>query len=637
MIFRKYGQFLEMQRIDENLKMARKYLGVTTKQGVEEDIVKKNQEIRTLTKSSSFEEAKAARAQKAELEEKLTRVAVLDKIVEMLGQSRQAWIYPFTKFYFEAFEDNMTEAARLAELSQLLADLNELDKKHLLGELPMVKANPGAGLANYADVVPADDTPENRRNGLERLTDDIRDTKLLLVVNKFISELPGQFVVKNPQRSDFGATVPSFKEAARKATGRIKDQIREIALAFDELSDNPADKNALQKIFFWGCKRYRTLNDVINHAYEYIKSSGVSDVAALRVKIYEACERFGFANGAEIVYDENGLVVFEVKSFQANQLINAKTRHCIKDTYSQWENYVSADRNFNKQYYIWNFNVSTASNEHIIGLTVEPEYKIRAAHFKDDASVGDIKRYVRNNLKINFEEVFLPMNPTEIEAKRKRVEANKELVKPDLSLDRAKACIADGGDPNAKDGTPLENAVKANNHELAELLIKSGAKPTIGRPMDHARSLKIIALLKSNGAEITEAVISNAVEDPEAIKYLLSEGNLDPNEPYKNGVPESVPVRAAIRKGALESLKLMIEAGGEVYPRRFLAIRQAYTHGHLEVANYLIDQVKKKGLKIDQELMDEFISSIEMSSKIKEAQKKKIIASAKEQLKQILK
>jgi hypothetical protein len=636
MIFRKYSEFMDMQRIDENLKAARKYLGVSTKQAIEQDIDKKNQEIRQKTKDTDFEGAKAARAEKLALEEQLAKVDILDKIVAMLGPSRQAWIYSFVKFYYDCFEDSMYDTQRIESLKEVLADLGELDKKHLLGELPMIKANPGAGLANYADVVASDDTPENKRNGLERLIDDIRDTMVLLTVNKFISELPGQFTVKNPQAKDFGVTVPSFKEAARKSAGRLKDQIREIAIAFDELSENPKDKQALQKIFFWGCKRYRTINEVVSKAYEYIKSSGVGDVAALRLKIYEACEKYGMNNGAEIVYDEGGICVFEVKSFQANVLINAKTKHCIKDSYSQWESYVSADRLYNKQYYIWDFNVNPAAKEHIIGLTVEPAYKIRAAHFKGDEAVHDIKAYVRKNLKINFEEVFLPMTDGEIEVKKKRVEANKVIVDEKLTIEKATKAIEDGADPNTRDGKPLMNAVTADKVELVEYLIKAGAKPTIGRPMDHAKSLKVIALLHKNGCEITDNVISNCINDADAVKYLIEEGNLDPNGPYDGGQPSGMPVRAAIRAGALESLKLMIAAGGEVHYRRNLGLRQAFVHGHLDVARYIIDHMKSKKLTISKDNADEIIESAETSSKVRDAGKrKKVISDAVKMLAEI--
>jgi hypothetical protein len=639
MIFRKYSEFLDTHRIDESLKAARKYLNVSTAQAIQQEIAHKRGDIVKFTKAKDFEQAKAAKDESKALEEQLSKVEVLDKIVQMLGPSRQAWIYAFTKFYFECFVDNLEEEQRLEALRQVMNDLNELDKRQLFAQLPLVKANPGAGLTNYADVVPADDTPENRRHGLERLTDDIRDTMVLLTVNKFIAELPGQFTVKNERAKDFGTTVPSFKDAARNATGRQKEQIKEIAVAFDELSDSPKDKHALQKVFFWGCKRYRTLNELISKAYEYIQSSGVGDIAALRLKIYEACERFGQANGAEIVYDEGGVCVFEVRSFQANVLINAKTKHCIKDHYSHWDSYVSADTNFNKQYYIWDFNVNSADSKHIIGVTVEPEFRIRAAHMKMDENItSSIKKYVKDNLGIKFEDVFLPMTPTEIEMKKKRIAANKVMLKDPLTVEEADQAIKDGADPNTREGKPLENAVKANKLELAEFLIKVGAKATIGRPMDHAETVKMIALLKSNGAEITDAAIENSVGDPEAVRFLLEEGNLDPNEPYPEGQPEAKPVRAAIRKGSLESVKLLIAAGGEVYMRRFLAIRQAFEHGHLDIARFLIDHIKSKNLSIDQNIYDETIDRIEIAGKVRDKRKlKKVIEEAKKMLAEVLK
>ena len=365
----------------------------------------------------------------------------------------------------------------------------------------------------------------------------------------------------------------------------------------------------------------------------------MKDVAELRVKIYEACERFGQANGAEIVYDEGGICIFEVRSFQANVLLNAKTKHCIKDNYHHWEYYVSADTNFNKQYYIWDFNVNPASPYHIIGVTVEPEYKIRAAHLKGDEDfASQIKKYVKKTYGIMFEDVFHPMNPTEIELKKKRIAANKAIVDEKLTVDKAEQAIKDGADPNTKDGKPLENAAKADNLELAELLIKMGAKPTIGTPIDQAKTLKMLALLISNGAEVTESAISNSIGDPEAVKFLIEKGNLDPNSPYDEGRPTGVPIRVAVRKGSLESVKVLVEAGGVVWPRKFLAIRQAFEYGHVDIARYMIDLAKSKGQTIDKTVFDSHIKHINNSNKVRDKRKKaKVVEQAKEMLMELVK
>ena len=639
MIYRSYREFMDWERVDENLKMARSFLGVTTTQAAQDQIADKAKEVVKLVKASDFEGAKAAKAEKALLEENLTKARVLEFIVRLLGAKRQVWIYPFTKFYFECFDENLTERQRMDALfgvtdsdePNLLSELERLDQARLMSELPLVKANPGAGLNNYANVVP---TKDNQKNGLERLTDDIRDTMVLLTVNKFIQELPGQFVVKNINARDIGVTVPSFKESARKATGRLKEQIREVAISFETLSEVADNNKALQKVFFWGCKRYRTLHDVISHAYEYIESCSVGDVAALMLKIHDACAMYGMANGAEIVYEKDGLVIFEVKSFHANKLINAKTGHCIKDSYYQWENYVSADTNFNKQYYIWNFNVSSASNDHIIGLTVEPQYRIRAAHYKDDKPVRDIKEYVRNVLKLNFEEIFLPMNPTEIEIKKKRINANKVLVEENLSLADAQAAVADGGDPNAKDGKPLENAVIAKNHGLVEFLIKSGATPTIGKAMSFAEDLKTVAILIKNGGVLTEEITRKLIVDPKAVKFLLDEAGLNPNAPVIKGEPTSRPLRSAIEAGAVESVKILLDAGTEVYPRDHLALRYAFRYNHLDIAQLIIDNIKSKKLKIDDYIVELIIEDIDYLS-LKDHQKAKIKAKVLEMVSDI--
>ena len=154
-------------------------------------------------------------------------------------------------------------------------------------------------------------------------------------------------------------------------------------------------------------------------------------------------------------------------------------------------------------------------------------------------------------------------------------------------------------------------------------MVGIGEYATIGKPMDQAKSLKVIAVLNKNGAEITDTVIANCIGDHEAVKYLIDQGNLDPNGPYDSGEPQGMPVRAAIRANALESLKLMIEAGGEVHYRRNLGLRQAFVHGHLEVARFIVDHMKSKGLTISNTNAAEIIENIETSSKVRDAAKRK--------------
>lgn len=583
MIIRKYSKFLDAKLINENLEAARTYL----RKRILEEEKKKNPELKfTLADLKTYQ--KGSRTSRLPVAEKLLAVDNDPQFVKLreILKDNQGWLFSFTKFLFE-------DGATLEELQSLINRIREKSPE----DTKLLKP-----ADSYASITR---TPQDNRNGYEHLIDDLNEVEKNRLVLNWIRTLPGDFVVKNENRPDFGKQVPSFKRAAREATGKQKEQIREIAIAFNELSEDPEVRKALLRVFASNCLRYRTLTEVISEAYIYIEASSKRTIQELLLNIDEANIKFGFINGAEIVLIKDDIVVFEVKSYQANKLINSSTKHCIKDVYSQWENYVSGENNFNKQYYIWDFTKSPADVLSIIGVTVEPKWKIRAAHSKNDADMKSIiVSYINNELDIDFKKYFLPMSPSEVDQKKKRIEANKEIVKPGLSLDDAKRLIEDGADPNIKEGKPLENAVKSNDIELISFLLDKGAKPTIGRPMRFARNFETIALLIKNGAQLEDRTIDSCVEDIEAVKFFLKNG-LDPNN------NNSAAVVSAIRKNAVESLRLLLEVGGEVYLRYWRALKIALAIGNEEVISILFNHLKRKRQKIDIETEKDIIDHIQ--------------------------
>ena len=583
MIIRKYSQFLDTKLINENLEAARTYL----RKRILEEEKKKNPELNfTLADLKNYQ--KGSRTGRLPVAEKMLAVDNDPKFVKLreILKDNQGWLFSFTKFLYE-------DGATLEELQSLINRIREKSPE----DTKLLKP-----ADSYASITR---TPQDNRTGYEHLIDDLNEVEKNRLVLNWIRALPGDFVVKNENRPDFGKQVPSFKRAAREATGKQKEQIKEIAIAFNELSEDPEVRKALLRVFASNCLRYRTLTEVITEAYTYIDASSKRTIQELLLQIDEANLKFGFINGAEIVLIKDDIVVFEVKSFQANKLINSSTKHCIKDTYSQWENYVSGENNFNKQYYIWDFNKSPADVLSIIGVTVEPKWQIRAAHSKNDDNIKhEIVDYIKNKLGIDFKKYFLPMSPTEVEQKKKRVEANREILKTNLTLETVKKLIEDGADPNHKEGKPLENAVKSGDVNLINFLLDKGAKATIGRPMRFARNFDTIALLIKNGAQLEDRTIDSCVQDIEAVKFFLDNG-LDPNN------NNSAAVVSAIRKSAADSLKLLLEAGGEVYLRYWRALKIALAIGNEEVIDLVFEHLKKKKQKIDKETEADILEHIE--------------------------
>lgn len=590
MIIRSYSRFYDSKLIMENLEAARTYL----RKRILEEEKKKDPELKfSLADLKTYQKGK--REGRIPVAERMLAVdsdPQFSKLREIL-KDNQGWLFSFTKFLFE-------DGATLEELQALINRIREKSPE----DTKLLKP-----ADSYASISP---NTTDRRTGYEHLIDDLNEVEKHRITLNFIRMLPGDFVVKNENKSDFGKQVPSFKRAAREATGRQKEQIQEIAIAFNGLSEDPEIRKALLRVFATNCLRYRTLTEVISEAYVYIDASSKRTIQELLLQIDVANTKFGFANGAEIVLIKDDVVVFEVKSYQANKLINSATRHCIKDTYSQWEFYVSGESNYNKQYYIWDFNKSPADELSIIGVTVEPKWEIRAAHKKNDSNFkSEIKGYVNNTLGIDFKKYFLPMSPSEVEQKKKRVIANREISTPGLNLEKAKQLIEDGADPNIKEGKPLENAVKAGDYELASFLIEKGAKPTIGKPMRWARNLDTIKLLVKNGAQLDDRALDSSVEDVNAVKFFLDNG-LDPNTNY------SVAVVAAIRKSAAESLKLLLQAGGELYLRYWRPIKVAVAIGNEEIIDIIFEHLRKKKQKIDKEAEVDILEHIESQDKYEE-------------------
>lgn len=590
MIFKKYNTFLESKLITENLEAAKNFL----RRRILDEEKQKNPDL-NLSISGLEEYGKQLRKDPRTPRNPVAdKVLAADKnpyfvkIIQMLGD-KLGWANAFVRFHFDL-------GVPVVELKETLDKIKELPQQ----DVKLLK-----NADSYATIVPGAD----KKTGYEILLDDLAEIEVIRSVANFVRQLPGDFVVKNEYAKDFGQTVPSFRKAAKDATGKAKEQIREISIAFDALGENADEKKSLQRIFMVSCLRYRTLSEVILKAYQYIDAASKKTISDLLITIDKANMDYGFANGAEPVYNEKGVVIFEVKSYQANVLINSATKHCIKDSYSQWENYVSGDSNFNKQYYIWNFNESSASNEFIIGVTVEPNFKIRAAHFKDDKAVDNIKSYVKRKLKIEFEDYFLPMSPSEIDFKKRRIAANKIIIKDDLTLEDAERSINDGADPNLKEGKPLEKAVNTNNIELARFLIEKGAKPTIGKPMRFAKTFDMIALLIKGGAQIEEKTLDNCVKDVIAVKFLLDNG-LDVNS------REGAPVVSAIKNNAVDSFKLLIENGGEVYLRRWRALKVAMEFGNKEILDIIFEHIKSRKQKIDADDKEEILSHFKERSRL---------------------
>jgi len=593
MLFKNYQEFASNFKIDENVQQAKIWM---KKRALADKRTKTKKEDATL----SPEEVR-----------KVETNPEFIKIRDML-RDNPGYVYAFTRFFFE-------EEVPFDDLKDMYAKIKE--HRAVISTLPMP-------VERYADITPDD---KDKRKGFERLGDDIGKLELNRITKKWTDRLPGDFTVTNQGAKDKGVQVPSIKRAYQNSPDAIKEKVAGIAKAFDEFgkeSDGSIDhkKNKeLQDLFFDKIKRYRNLNEVIQAAIGYIKSANNASISKFFQNIQRVNEKYGELNGADIVYDDHNILILEIRSFFANKELNANTSHCIASSSYQWDNYVGSDNNFNKQYYIYNFNLSPGDDKSVIGITIAPRSEIRACHTKSDAGYsGQIKAYM-NQIKVPFD-VLAPMSNDEIERKKKRIIANKEIIKNNLSLSQIQKYYEEGGDPNAQQGKPLINSVKEDDYEKTEWLLEHGAMPNIGGAIKGAQNLPMIKLLVSYGATITNEIFNSVASDFEGVKYLLDAG-VDPD--FEQGLP----LRTAAKINRKDILELLVNRGAKISTRRYMVVKWAAEWANVDILKWLLDKLEESGEKIEEKILKDWIHWSQTSDKINDTQRSEVKAVLEETIK----
>jgi hypothetical protein len=481
------------------------------------------------------------------------------EIREFLGD-KLGWAQLFTYLYFK-------ERTEISELKGIFADLVTY------GDLLNKLRRP---ISNFIDP--------NISNNTEQIIDDIEDIKRYRKLKKFIDEFNSDL------KRDY-ASSPKF----------FKDKLMDIAGAFDELGKddetNRVDfekQRTIQKRFFDKIGRYKTVRELTAGAESFLKAESNAGIA----KFYEAidkCNKKYGDYGVKVMYDEGGLMVMEVKSFAACKDLFSNTSWCIAQYLGQWNNYVGGDDVFNKQYSIINFNLAPSNNESIIGITIAPKQAVRACHLKNDAGASGTFQGIFNKfeaelgLKKGFIwEGLVPMTNEEIDEKKRRIIANREVVKKGLTIEQLrKYIVEDGADVNAGNGAALDNAVSEDSSEKVEFLLDYGASANLRSrqeaTVNKVKSFDILKLLISKGADITPQVFKSLVEDENAVRFCLDNG-LDPN------FEDNMPLRLAVKNGKLNLVKMLEEYNVSSDNRRQMNTKHAAEYQKWDVLEYFISK-----------------------------------------------
>lgn len=565
------------------------------------------QQAKTYMKNRAIKLKRVALSEEGETdEETLKKVGLSPMEVREAEQNREfikikdlvkdapGYTYVFTKFYFEDMAD-LEPQQRMEDLITLYNTLKDL--RQSLSSLPMP-------VDRYTTQKP---TAEDPRGPYERLIDDLEKLKGSRLTNKWIGEL------LTWQKPWFDRMTPVQKE-----------KIDGIAIAFDEFGKTPDGKKdpavnkVLQEIFWKKVGRYKTLSELISGAESNIRAVNNAAMSKFLIAMSKVNDKYGEINGVEEIYNENNILIIEVRSYVANRELNANTAHCIKDSQSQWNHYVGDDK-FTKQYYIYNFNLDASDNKSVIGVTVGERGRVTACHLKNDAGFSDrIEPYMKS-IKVPMS-VLAPMSSEEIEKKKKRMIANKEIVKPKLTLDQVKKYFEEGADPNAQTGIPLQNAVKEDDYDRVKYLLTVGAYPNVGNAIKFAKNLDMIKLLVDYGSEINNEVFHSILKDYDAVEYVLKAG-VDPN--FEKGLA----IRTAARLGDTKMIELLIKYGANVSERRYMVVKWAVEHANLDVIKFLMEKMRQfsdpnfKDKEMREKLINDWIHWCQSSDKITEKQK----------------
>lgn len=574
------------------------------------------QQAKTFLKNKALRDKKAKMAEEGVDVEKekvgLTPNEVRDaendpyflQIKKILGDANN-YAYVFTKFFFEDLSE-IEPDQRITDLKNLFNTLREL--RQSLSLLPMPVDRYCSAAANEEEKKIAQEENRQYRSPYERLVDDLEKLKGSRLTNKWISQLLSW------QKSWFDKLTPVMKE-----------KIDGIASAFDEFGkdlDGSKDvkKNKdLQDLFFLKVKKYKTLGELVSGAENYIKSASNASASKFLQALSKVNQRYGEINGAEEVYNQDNILILEVRSFVANRDLNSNTSHCIAGSQGSWDHYVG-DNKFTKQYYIYNFNLPPSDVKSVIGITIGEGGRVTACHTKNDGGFSsNIESYMKG-LGIPMS-VLAPMTKEEIEKKKKRMIANQEIVKPKLSLEEVKKYFEEGADPNAKGGLPLQNAVKEDDYERTKYLLEIGAYPNVGNAIKYAKNLNMIKLLVDFGSQINNEVFNSIMTDYDAVEYVLKAG-VDPN--FEKGYP----IRTAAKLGDTNMINLLIKYGADIKERRYMVVKWAVEHGKLDVIKFLFEKMRQlddpavKDPSTKDKFLNDWIHWCQTSDKINDNQKK---------------
>lgn len=599
MNLKRYSDFLNIRPINENLDKSKKFLkerSLLSKAAkelgfIDDDLAwkLKEGEKKTILLNDFTPE------QQSELRQKLRKMRLTDdevrslerdpeflKLRELL-QSNIGYLYNFVYMYY-------VEMTPFNEIEAMYKDV--IEYKSLLDRF---KSMPEIGKkfdVNFIDVTLPND--KDHRTNAEILADGLEKLKEYRIVKKIVDTLPRK-----------------LKKSYESAPPLLKEQMVDIAKAFEELPedmtpDGITKKERIWKNFFgemkldndavlpdgkpnpnFGKKVYKSrlkrFEEMSNPIREFIKAAkahldaSLSDGYSERLEKIDKCnDKFGIM-GCQIIYHEGGIMVVQVNSWAANNFLNSHCNHCIVNYQSYWNSYLG---DYNKQYYIYNFNISSMEDLSTIGVTIKPDRSWPGGGCQSmrNNSIGSrfksiLKEWEKEySLEADLFDILEPMTDEEIKKRERAKLAEREIVIKGITIEQIKQYVTeDGVDINKDKAKALINAVEEDDIEKTKLCLSLGASPNLeqgsGSAIAKAKNLEMIKLLVTYGSDITGEVFSNIMHDSEALEFCLRAG-LDPNFgkslPFRKVTKGSWKSKDDMGEDYFEAFKLLLKYGGKI-------------------------------------------------------------------------
>lgn len=503
-----------------------------------------------------------------------------EKLKELLKKN-PGYVYNFSYFYFIEdipYDELKTEYKRL------------IDYKDLLNHMS-VKFD-----QSFIDV--------KKPNNFEVLTDQLNLLEGGKKAKRFLSKMP------KPIRDD-------YKSGASKKD--IED-FNSIAAKIDEImtGDNETSKSIVGGLFE-KIMRYTKVKEVVIEARLKLQALDNADMIKFYKKIEDVNKKFGNF-GADIVFDDKGILILDVKSYQANRILNKHTSHCIVSSESQWNSYIENPNT--KQYYIYNFNPPSdffggqTDNKSVIGITIDQPYdggkKIYkssyglACHIKNDGYFAD---KVEDTLKLwekeygidvdIFDEILKPMSEEEYKLRESKKEANRNIVNPNLSIEDIDKYVKLGADINKQNGTALNNAVKEDDKEKVKFILDLGADASSDsiNPTKYAKDMEMVKILVEAGATPDGSLLVNSfsLSNLDNFVYLVNSG-ADINYNHGEVVRQAVIGKIKSSDGNVydipnEILKLLVDnIDGEKFEFRRRIMPTIFDFGAYEALKLFVEK-----------------------------------------------